>query len=479
MKTRMERYKELREKMSNEVETKVQSQGLSEYANRLNKIDQNNFDNMEVESNPDYKPTRAKDVEVDMYETFENEYLKDFLEEVKSYNIEKGTRVVSDTKENILENINAPESQVNGKLGTSEDPIGLEDIGIFDNIKQPVTNREEIDTSAMDFLNKTAEIKYEDDIFSNVVSDLLEEPIAVQENVEVVASEDTPADDFGFNDMFNTPSEESEPAMPVFEPSEVLFDETENTDELFDTESIINALTNDNFFSEKVTEPEASIEDGLLDTSQFQTFDLELEQRNKEHTDEIFQNVDDTFFDGLNFGENINKVENQVEYSENNDPFWTDYIQKMNELEDNIDAVYEGPRDNLNFPESRPEPIQTRRPEPVESRDITQEFLELTREIERDNLESIDLGSQVSEPVVETVEEIETVRVEEIPVTVEKQISKNIEFTETAEMDDAQDLYTPSKKETTKNRAINALLTVALAGIILGVAIAVKYFLFN
>lgn len=442
MKTRMERYKELREKMSNEVETKVQSQGLSEYANRLNKIDQNNFDNMEVESNPDYKPTRAKDVEVDMYETFENEYLKDFLEEVKSYNIEKGTRVVSDTKENILENINAPESQVNGKLGTSEDPIGLEDIGIFDNIKQPVTNREEIDTSAMDFLNKTA-------------------------------------DDFGFNDMFNTPSEESEPVMPVFEPSEVLFDETENTDEVFDTESIINALTNDNFFSEKVTEPEASIEDGLLDTSQFQTFDLELEQRNKEHTDEIFQNVDDTFFDGLNFGENINKVENQVEYSENNDPFWTDYIQKMNELEDNIDAVYEGPRDNLNFPESRPEPIQTRRPEPVESRDITQEFLELTREIERDNLESIDLGSQVSEPVVETVEEIETVRVEEIPVTVEKQISKNIEYTETAEMDDAQDLYTPSKKETTKNRVINALLTLALAGIILGVAIAVKYFLFN
>lgn len=106
MKTRMERYKEYRDSISNNIDENIETKDLSSFANRLNKIDNEKFKSMETPEKEEYVPERVKDVELDMYETFENEYLKDFLDEVKSYNIEKGHRAVEDTEQNILHELN-------------------------------------------------------------------------------------------------------------------------------------------------------------------------------------------------------------------------------------------------------------------------------------------------------------------------------------------------------------------------------------
>ena len=123
----MERYKELREKLSSEVDHGIQNHQLSSYANRLNKIDQDNFEDMIQDIDPSYEPTRAKEVDLKKYETFENEYLKDFLDEVKSYNIEKGHRRVDDTEQNILEEIQAQGLEPT-PFDITNEPIGFEDL---------------------------------------------------------------------------------------------------------------------------------------------------------------------------------------------------------------------------------------------------------------------------------------------------------------------------------------------------------------
>lgn len=107
MKSRVERYKSLHEKIDQSVDAKVESSGLSEFANRLNEID-NQFEPMHVKEI--VPPKRAKETELEIFDTFENEYLKDFLDEVKAYNVEKGYRSTSSTRQNILKELNILES---------------------------------------------------------------------------------------------------------------------------------------------------------------------------------------------------------------------------------------------------------------------------------------------------------------------------------------------------------------------------------
>lgn len=115
MKSRVERYKELHEKIDNTVDDTVVNDDLSNFANRLNMID-NQFERMDVKSTKDHAPVHAREEEKPfektepkekvVFDTFENEYLKDFLEEVKAYNVEKGYRDSGDTETNILRELN-------------------------------------------------------------------------------------------------------------------------------------------------------------------------------------------------------------------------------------------------------------------------------------------------------------------------------------------------------------------------------------
>lgn len=104
MKSRVARNRDLYERLNQTVDEKIENRDLSSFANRLNSLD-TQFEKMDIEESLDYLPSHARSQEEPVFETFENEYLKDFLEEVKEYNVQKGYRSHSDTTSNILNEI--------------------------------------------------------------------------------------------------------------------------------------------------------------------------------------------------------------------------------------------------------------------------------------------------------------------------------------------------------------------------------------
>ena len=115
MKTRVSRNSELYDKIASDLESDAQSKDLSQFAQRLNQIDKQ-FNHTNVHHN-ETAPHRAKqsnlleknvvsEKENNEFDTFESTYLKEFLDEVKDYNVKKGYRDVHETSTNILNDLN-------------------------------------------------------------------------------------------------------------------------------------------------------------------------------------------------------------------------------------------------------------------------------------------------------------------------------------------------------------------------------------
>jgi len=101
----------LYEKLHTDSEEAITSDGLSAYANRLHEIDDNTFAKMDPEATSmnaiharraDYY---SKDPQIKQVTSFNNEYLDEFINEVKQYNVKKGLRTAEDTQTNILNGI--------------------------------------------------------------------------------------------------------------------------------------------------------------------------------------------------------------------------------------------------------------------------------------------------------------------------------------------------------------------------------------
>ncbi|AZK44256.1 hypothetical protein [Erysipelothrix piscisicarius] len=119
MKSRVNKYQDLHEQIALDSESNIENSDLSHFANRLNQID-NQFDKMDVVAREDREPTHARQIEevqeehsIDeepkvepQFDTFESAYLKDFLDEVKEYNVRKGYRDLENTDANILSELN-------------------------------------------------------------------------------------------------------------------------------------------------------------------------------------------------------------------------------------------------------------------------------------------------------------------------------------------------------------------------------------
>ncbi|WP_323611184.1 hypothetical protein LLS04_08000 [Erysipelothrix enhydrae] len=119
MKSRVNKYQDLHEQIALDSESNIENSDLSHFANRLNQID-DQFDKMDVVAREDREPTHARqieDVQVEnsvgeepnvepQFDTFESAYLKDFLDEVKEYNVRKGYRDLENTDANILSELN-------------------------------------------------------------------------------------------------------------------------------------------------------------------------------------------------------------------------------------------------------------------------------------------------------------------------------------------------------------------------------------
>src|SRR5690554_3530871 len=181
MKSRVERYKSLHEKIDQSVDEKVTSSGLSEFANRLNEID-DQFEPMHVKDK--VPPKRAKETELEIFETFENEYLKDFLDEVKAYNVEKGYRDTSNTHQNILKELNILDSdkpedtdQIEDTLFDSKEHVSVEvepetEVSFWENYISNLEIEPETDVELFDLTSESLDNdldNFEEDVEEDVI----------------------------------------------------------------------------------------------------------------------------------------------------------------------------------------------------------------------------------------------------------------------------------------------------------------------
>ncbi len=109
--SRTKKYAQFRESLQHDREPQVTSNDLAPFADRLNKLDSNEFPSMAT-LNPTYNESYSLNKEKDdiftsakptsTVDTFRNEYLDEYISEVKSYNRDKGLLRNDNTQINIL-----------------------------------------------------------------------------------------------------------------------------------------------------------------------------------------------------------------------------------------------------------------------------------------------------------------------------------------------------------------------------------------
>lgn len=135
--SRSEKYRELRNSLQNEIDDGYQSKELSRFEKRLNRIDSRNFsrEGNYTRSADDYDPSHARrlrhtdDPEFapaepaqqttgtpsfahsrqmisDTGDSYENDFLDQYIREVKQYNVSQGNAVSDNTSVNVLQQLN-------------------------------------------------------------------------------------------------------------------------------------------------------------------------------------------------------------------------------------------------------------------------------------------------------------------------------------------------------------------------------------
>ncbi|MFI3283735.1 MAG: hypothetical protein R3Y57_01495 [Erysipelotrichaceae bacterium] len=109
--TRTKKYAQLREELENDRETTIETPELSQYANKLNQIDSDQFER--VEDKVISTPTREKEVVISRLFAVEEptkDYLNEVVSEVKDYNKKQGLIQDEDTQANILKELRSSNS---------------------------------------------------------------------------------------------------------------------------------------------------------------------------------------------------------------------------------------------------------------------------------------------------------------------------------------------------------------------------------
>lgn len=184
--SRVKKYAQLREELMNDAESQVTSSDLSQFAERLNRIDATQFDKMETfkeEHDPihlrreSYFDTPVKtegEQEETISSTFNNEYLDEYINEVKQYNKERGYRSAENTTTNILQEIKKdPDYRTINSLADLEFEPSYEEtteIPIFRN------QNKEASTISMEVKNLISGVQAD-----AAVSETFSEPVVEQE----------------------------------------------------------------------------------------------------------------------------------------------------------------------------------------------------------------------------------------------------------------------------------------------------------
>lgn len=170
--TRVQRYAELREKM---METDVASQeGIT--------IKKEHLEEIEPQS---YQPLREKVATPSFkIDEFHNEYLDDFIKEVKAYNIRKGNAVSENTQINILQELRNVDVR---QPYMEEIEDNADEVNYFDDIsKQVAALIQDVENESLieEIVQKQAQSIEEEVIEENeeVKEEIVEQPIVESES---------------------------------------------------------------------------------------------------------------------------------------------------------------------------------------------------------------------------------------------------------------------------------------------------------
>ena len=130
--SRTEKYRELRDSLHNDTDADIGTKELSGFESRLNRIDSNNFRAPQNYLNDDHDAAHARNRTYDeppaeeipeenepVFDTsifgknenytssFDNDYMDQYIREVKQYNIEQGNAVSENTTVNVLNSMNS------------------------------------------------------------------------------------------------------------------------------------------------------------------------------------------------------------------------------------------------------------------------------------------------------------------------------------------------------------------------------------
>jgi|GEM_PF-6821658 len=159
--SRSKKYEDLHKEIQTDGESNIQSNELSQYANKLNEIDSGNFNRMDESNNQMGSRARVNDMnqmtpnqqavqqppmtEQNPYQQQvgqnqqNNDYMNEFISEVKDYNMKQGLRTAEDTQMNILNEIRsqnpnyqqqAPVYQENPNINQQQTPVYQENQNI-------------------------------------------------------------------------------------------------------------------------------------------------------------------------------------------------------------------------------------------------------------------------------------------------------------------------------------------------------------
>ena len=133
--SRVKKYQALRNEIENDREEELVSPALSSYAERLNKINPMLTRSSSPSSNSSYQALhsrREQSLNLDktepnsMKNSIESDYINEFLEEVRNYNLKKGYRTEFDTD---LEILNQHEiKEIKEEVQFNEVPVQNEDL---------------------------------------------------------------------------------------------------------------------------------------------------------------------------------------------------------------------------------------------------------------------------------------------------------------------------------------------------------------
>ncbi len=209
--SRTQKYEKLRRQLENDRESEIKTKELSDYAERLNTLDNTRFEKMDVLNKEDHDPLHARTTVYDdetsvqipfnmekkeeketAEDKFNTDFINEYIKEVKQYNFDKGLRSAEDTQLNILKEVrkgNDPMLRPFGEIeGESKGKLELPETVI-----KAIDEQEEMrNTISLEIKNILAEEQAE--------QSLKAEDVTVEESIvesEEPAEKEEPVEDLG------------------------------------------------------------------------------------------------------------------------------------------------------------------------------------------------------------------------------------------------------------------------------------------